>query len=187
MAGKRNVTDPRNALLISAVKIAVELKPRAFVLENVPGANLGSHHKYWHQVENILRATGYTTKTLVCRADSLGLAQIRTRLILVAVKKNHSVELQLPSYPKRALHEVLQGVEEKPNHHPEFLEKGSEQYLIAKAIRNNQKLCNVRGGPRSVHTWQIPEVFGKVTIREKNVLEALMVLRRRRFPEPCVC
>jgi len=51
--------------------------------------------------------------------------------------------------------------------------------MIAKRIGPGQKLCNVRGGPRSVHTWEIPEVFGGTTKSERALLEGIMYLRRK--------
>src|SRR3989442_659967 len=47
-----------------------------------------------------------------------------------------------------------------------------------KAFGPGQKLSNVRGGPRSVHTWNIPEVFGATTAAECALLETLMSVRR---------
>jgi DNA (cytosine-5)-methyltransferase 1 len=40
---------------------------------------------------------------------------------------------------------------------------------VFKAIKEGQKLCNVRHSKTSVYTWQIPEVFGEVTKREKVI------------------
>ena len=50
---------------------------------------------------------------------------------------------------------------------------------IAVHIGPGQRLSNVRQGPRSVHTWSIPEVFGRVTEHERRVLEAMSRMRRR--------
>ncbi len=66
-----------------------------------------------------------------------------------------------------------------PNHEPRVFELGSNEYKIAKKIMSGQKLCNVRGGNASVHTWDIPEVFGQTTKEEKEVLYSIMKLRRR--------
>jgi DNA (cytosine-5)-methyltransferase 1 len=60
-----------------------------------------------------------------------------------------------------------------------MLDPNSEMGRIAQRIRPGQKLCNVRGGPRAIHTWDIPEVFGRTTKGEKKLLEALLHLRRR--------
>ena len=41
-----------------------------------------------------------------------------------------------------------------------------------------QKLSNVRAGVASVHTWEIPEVFGKTNARERALLVRIMKMRR---------
>lgn len=51
---------------------------------------------------------------------------------------------------------------------------------VFKAVKQGQKLCNVRHASTSVYTWQIPEVFGKVTEREVLVLETISRHRRHK-------
>jgi DNA (cytosine-5)-methyltransferase 1 len=51
---------------------------------------------------------------------------------------------------------------------------------IIKAIGPGQKLCNVRHGPESVRTWDIPQAFGPVSAAERDILEAIARNRRHR-------
>lgn len=51
---------------------------------------------------------------------------------------------------------------------------------VFRAIRQGQKLCNVRHADTSVYTWQIPEVFGQVTEREITLLETISRHRRHK-------
>jgi DNA (cytosine-5)-methyltransferase 1 len=54
-----------------------------------------------------------------------------------------------------------------------------ERYeAIIKAIGPGQKLCNVRHGPESVRTWDIPQAFGPVTGAERDILETIARHRR---------
>ena len=48
------------------------------------------------------------------------------------------------------------------------------------AVKQGQKLCNVRHAATSVYTWQIPGVFGEVTEREILVLETISRHRRHK-------
>lgn len=50
--------------------------------------------------------------------------------------------------------------------------------IIMAHIKQGQKLCNVRHASTSVYTWDIPEVFGEVTEREKIILETIARNRR---------
>lgn len=51
---------------------------------------------------------------------------------------------------------------------------------VFRAIKQGQKLCNVRHADTSVYSWQIPEVFGAVTEREVLVLETISRHRRHK-------
>ena len=51
---------------------------------------------------------------------------------------------------------------------------------VFKAIGRGQKLCNVRHAKTSVYTWEIPEVFGAVTQRERAILETIGRHRRHK-------
>jgi DNA (cytosine-5)-methyltransferase 1 len=51
---------------------------------------------------------------------------------------------------------------------------------VFKAIKQGQKLCNVRHAATSVYTWEIPEVFGEVTERERIILETISKYRRHK-------
>jgi DNA (cytosine-5)-methyltransferase 1 len=55
-----------------------------------------------------------------------------------------------------------------------------EYELIFEHIKQGQKLCNVRHAATSVYTWQIPEVFGEVTERERLILEIIAKNRRHK-------
>jgi DNA (cytosine-5)-methyltransferase 1 len=51
---------------------------------------------------------------------------------------------------------------------------------VFKAISPGQKLCNVRHAASSVYTWQIPEVFGRVTSVQRSILETISKHRRHK-------
>jgi DNA (cytosine-5)-methyltransferase 1 len=51
---------------------------------------------------------------------------------------------------------------------------------VIKAIGPGQKLCNVRNGPESVRTWEIPNAFGEVSGEEKLILETIARNRRHK-------
>ena len=65
------------------------------------------------------------------------------------------------------------------HHEPELLPAHSVECRIAKHLCQGQKLCNVRVSDRAVHTWDIPEVFGSTSERERIVLNAVLRIRRR--------
>lgn len=178
-AGKRDLADKRNHLLPLAGRLAASLNPKVIVIENVAAAGSGAHRHYWEETESHLRSRHYRTHTLKANATEVGLPQTRSRLLLFAWRTRREIEFLPPSNTNGRLDETLNGVEHLQNHAPEPLESGSRDYLIACHIGPGQKLSNVRGGPRSVHTWNIPEVFGKTTSAECCMLEFIMRIRRQ--------
>lgn len=177
-AGMRRFDDPRNRLLIAAGKIALHFQPTVFIAENVAGSISGNHKVYWDRLEGLLRHDGYQTSLLICRADRMGLAQLRKRVILIAWRNRRSFRLSLPYSAPSLLRDTLTGIESTANHEPVHWPKGTKIGKIAAHIQQGQKLSNVRGGDRSVHTWDIPEVFGPTTVLERRVLEGIMRIRR---------
>lgn len=179
--GKRILEDPRNDLLLRAARLAVTIRPRVVVLENVAGVIAGNHSAYWAKTKNILKNAGYNTEQLICRTDAHGLPQIRKRVILIGWKGKRNDQIVLPQSDACSIRSVLYSIPSNlHNHSPVYLDSRSIDAVIANRIGPNQKLSNVRNSDRSVHTWDIPEVFGKTSKKEKEVLNALILRRRQR-------
>ncbi len=177
--GKRKLDDPRNQLLLVGGKIAIQCKPKVFIAENVPGVLSGKHKVYWDNLHTMLHSAGYQTIDIICSGMEIGLAQKRERIILIAWNTGKNVNFTLPKLPSKTLKDVLNNIEGNNNHDISYLDKNSAHYKIANKIKPGQKLSNVRGGPRSVHTWDIPSVFGKTTIKEREALSSILKLRRQ--------
>jgi DNA (cytosine-5)-methyltransferase 1 len=176
--GKRRLEDPRNSLILTAARLAVDLRPQVIVLENVSGAVSGAMAPLWGQVEQTIHHAGYRFQTHRVTSAHFGVPQIRRRVVLLAWKSRLS-NPHFRSLPAKSLRETLSGVGGLENHEPKELKRGSQEYQIALRIRPHQKLCNVRGGDRAVPTWEIPEVYGKTVASERQVLLAVQRLRRQ--------
>lgn len=177
--GKRRLDDPRNDLLLVTGRLAARYKPKLVIAENVPAVASGKHRKYWEGLHQILREAGYQTAELTCYGPKVGVPQRRRRLLLVGWRAKRTVTLEIPEVPGGSLRDALHKIEGASNHDLEYLECSSIDYQIAEKLKPGQKLSNVRSGPRSVHTWQIPEVFGSTTKKERDALEEILRLRRR--------
>lgn len=182
--GRRDLSDPRNNLLLTTGQIAKALKPQVIVAENVPGALAGEHKKYWSALEAMLKDAGYQAQTVLLQATAFGIPQLRKRIFLIAW--NTGVVVDPAKYfselttPTAGLADILADIPANcPNHNPKLLPEGSDDFLIATKIGPGRKLCNVRAGESAVHTWDIPEVFGKTNARQKKLLHRVMRLRRQ--------
>lgn len=176
--GPRKLEDPRNSLLLVAPRIARKLNPRIVIAENVPGAIAGKHKIYWDRLHDELRGMNYKTTDLHLNSMHFGVAQNRTRIILVAWKTKKEVEFY-NSVKHCSLADVLTSIDNLPNHNPVLIDPKSNDFKIALRIKQGQKLTNARGGDRSVHTWEIPEVFGRTNAKERIILETVLKLRRQ--------
>lgn len=178
LAGRRNPNDARNNLLPLVAELSAKIKPRVIVVENVVAVLSGQQSRYWAELGNRLRNYGYSTRTTIFNALELGLAQRRQRLFLFAWQNNNDFDIIVKSLPRTCLKKALNKANRQTNHDPKPLLFDSRLFRIAKRISPGQKLSNVRGGPRSVHTWDIPEVFGFTSKIERVLLEKVMRLRR---------
>lgn len=176
--GKRDIHDPRNTLYEKAAEIAVAINPQAIVLENVFGILSGHQSIHFDAAVALLLEAKYSINLIRLDAKDLGLPQSRKRVFVIATKNEQNIGHNLTK-KYSTLGQVLLGAENFPNHEPVVLEEGTAEIEIANSINPGQKLCDVRGGNASVHSWEIPEVFGTTTTKQKEILAATMKLRRR--------
>lgn len=178
-AGNRKYSDPRNNLLIRGGELALMLKTRVFVSENVMGSLSGELKAYWDNLNSMFLSNGYSTNFVRVNCLDIGMAQMRKRVLFFAWKDS-TKRIQWPNkVSPKSLVDVLEGVESAPNNIGYRIGSDDEKYKIASHIGQAQKLSNVRGGERAVATWEIPEVFGNVNDEEESILISLRNLRRR--------
>lgn len=84
--GGRDPLDPRNLMFWEFIRIVSELKPRAFLMENVAGL---THRHNWKLLQAVVRALvnlGYRCGGDVIRATDHGVPQLRHRFVLLGVR-----------------------------------------------------------------------------------------------------
>jgi DNA (cytosine-5)-methyltransferase 1 len=97
MRGTRDAGDERNQLFREYARLLRELRPRAFVMENVRGMVVGEMRPIFDEVLATLRACGYRVRARVLNAMWYGVPQSRQRVIFVGVRDDLGVE---PSHPE---------------------------------------------------------------------------------------
>jgi DNA (cytosine-5)-methyltransferase 1 len=83
MMGKRNLEDERNSLIFHFYRLVVELRPRYFVMENVPGMVAGEHKQLLEQLEHKFFSAGYGVRSRILNAADFGVPQRRRRLFVI--------------------------------------------------------------------------------------------------------
>jgi DNA (cytosine-5)-methyltransferase 1 len=177
--GARDPDDPRNELLTVPAQAARRFRPRFFLLENVPGLRSGAHAERLKHSAEELKSLGYKVMTIDVEMHKFGVPQRRRRILQLGWLGPGEFRLDLRESCPTDLAAALVDLDDAPNHAPVSLSRDSKAGRIVRRIRQGQKLCNVRSGEASVHTWNIPDVFGSVSDAETRVLESLLRLRRR--------
>lgn len=82
------LTDPRNNLIFEFLRIVDEIKPRAFVMENVPGLATNIGKPIFDQILERFKNLGYLTTHGVVNTSDYGIPQRRKRLILIGTRNS---------------------------------------------------------------------------------------------------
>lgn len=105
-AGKRQESDPRNQLFEKYADVVDTIRPRALVLENVPGMGVAHSTKgnadgkrvagtesYFHKLKRTLEGLGYDVRGEVLDASRYGVPQKRSRLIVLGLRRDVAAHL----------------------------------------------------------------------------------------------
>lgn len=105
------------------------------------------------------------------------------RLIPFALSFDSSDATQGSLLPARTIRDSIEDLKDISLHIPDHnvtYTWPAKYGRIFSRIGPGQKLCNVRHAATSVHTWDIPEVFGEITKDERIVLDTLSTNRRHK-------
>lgn len=97
--------DPRNALLLRYFDFVEHLKPKAFLVENVPGLLWPRHEKYLNNFLKLAKDHGYQVITgapLILNAKDYGVPQNRRRAFIFALRND--IILDDLEWPPKATH-----------------------------------------------------------------------------------
>lgn len=151
ISGKRDPNDPRNLLYLGFYEVVAAMRPKLFLMENVP--NLASMEKgrLLREIEDDFAGLGYRLSKKVLLASDFGVPQNRRRLFLVGTLSDDFFQFPTPiiSDPlKRVTSE--QAIGDLPEH---SLENGSN--YTSEPRSDYQKL--MRKSSNGVFNHQITE------------------------------
>jgi DNA (cytosine-5)-methyltransferase 1 len=100
--GKRDIADPRNALVGEFFRLVRELTPRSFIFDNVRGITFAPHSEFLHRQIARLEVMGYEVRRgfKILNAVHFGVPQSREHFFLFGVRYGE----QLPHYPTLKFH-----------------------------------------------------------------------------------
>lgn len=158
ISGPRKFHDPRNRLYLSFIRVVADLKPRAFVIENVPGlvglyggAIKESIIKEFNKLE-------YTVIPQILNAADYGVPQIRRRVFFVGLKGYNEFKFppeshigedswvcaedaisDLPLLDDRMGEEIEHYVSEPQNEYQEYARRNSSVVYNHQATNHTEK------------------------------------------------
>lgn len=97
ITGKREISDPRNDLVMHYVRLINTLKPKVFVMENVGGMVIGKMKSLFRDYMTSMKNLPYLVRCVLMNSKYYGVAQSRRRLIWIGVRKDIN---KTPIFPK---------------------------------------------------------------------------------------
>ncbi|VVB76428.1 Modification methylase MthTI [Candidatus Tiddalikarchaeum anstoanum] len=104
MAGRRNTKDPRNSLFMEFVRIVAGLKPKFFVMENVPGILTMKTEKgelVKDIIFNVYKMIGYNVEVKKLNAADYGVPQKRKRVVFIGTNTKKSITFPEPTHSQK--------------------------------------------------------------------------------------
>lgn len=128
--GTRILDDPRNELYLQFIRVLTALRPRVFLMENVPNMLLMAKGRFKREVLAAFRDAGYSNATVkVLAATDYGVPQLRRRAFFVGVRDDCQASFDLDLFltaalekqeqPKQTVHDALKDIPEQTAIHYE--------------------------------------------------------------------
>lgn len=131
--------DERNHLIEEYISKVIEIRPKMFILENVPGIEGKRGKNILHSALAKVEECGYFIHEKTLDAQDYGVPQRRRRVVIVGERKDHKTPLF--EYPKPQKHKIT--VREAIAYLPEPPEDGSEHPQISLHRRDRLSAKNI--------------------------------------------
>lgn len=102
IGGKRLSAEDSRDMLPHFIRAVAEARPRAFLMENVPGLCSSATREYFDSVVESLKGLGYAISWKVLNAADYGVPQKRRRLFVVGLKGNEAFDFPAPTHGPEA-------------------------------------------------------------------------------------
>lgn len=137
--------DERNQLVEKYINMVIEIRPKMFILENVPGIEGKRGHTILHNVLNSVEKCGYFIHEQILDAQDYNVPQRRRRVVIIGERKDHAQPyFQYPTPHKKrvTVRDTIANLPEPPldgSEHPE-ISLHRRDHLSAKNIARIQFL-----------------------------------------------
>lgn len=166
LTGTRNFDDKRNRLYLSFIEAVEALRPKAFLIENVPGIVRMYDGAVKNEIIKRLGDMGYIVEWKILCAADYGVPQIRTRAVFVGLQKKYG-KFEFPKPTNSPVNYItcLEAIGDLPSleknsgqEQSEYSKTPSSEYQ--KKMRKNAKLLHNHVGTN--HTEMVKSVIALV-------------------------
>ncbi len=183
---QKGFADTRGTLFFDVQRILYEhLKTvEGFILENVEGLvthdRVNKSDKTGRTLDTVMHVLkdelGFNASFVILNAADFGVPQYRKRVYIVGCKKKYGeINMKFKPLKEKPVGEVLEAG--LPTIKNEFSQKLLKHFKLEEL--NGKALKDKRGGSSNIHSWEF-EYKGKITNEEKDLLNALLLSRRKR-------
>ena len=96
VAGKQLGKDDERDLFPEAIRLILEIRPRAVMLENVRGFLDSGFEEYRDHIFTEIKKLGYVTHIKLLNASDYGVPQLRPRVVIVGIRKDQAGAFEYP-------------------------------------------------------------------------------------------
>lgn len=104
---RKTIHDKRNFLFTYYVKVVELVRPKYFLMENVPNLLTAENGYFKSEIEELFNGLGYNLKMGVLNASDYGVPQNRRRAIIIGKQKSKAPELPLPKNYKVTIWDAI--------------------------------------------------------------------------------
>lgn len=165
----------RGDLIYEVLRICKESNPEYIILENVSNIENIEKGEVLKTILKEFETIGYHTTCVPINSSQVGLAQDRKRVFIIGCKSK-TPNIIIKSKEAVSMKNVIDTTDETTAIPAAFLSKLlalPKDSLIGKSIKDK------RGGESNIHSWDI-DFHGKVSDRQKNLLNTLLLERRKK-------
>lgn len=93
---RKTIHDERNFLFKYYVEVVKLVKPRYFVMENVPNLLTAENGYFYREIEELFKSMGYSLKSGVLNASDYGVPQNRRRAVIIGKRDGAAPKPPMP-------------------------------------------------------------------------------------------
>ncbi len=157
-AGNQLGSNDERDLFPTALKIVSKIKPKAVLLENVPGLAEGKFADYRKAIREELELQGYWIDMKILQASDFGVSQLRPRFIIVALRKDIAPYFTWPQknpVPAKTVGELLYDLMSRNGWEGAAEWKKKANQIAPTLVGGSKKHGGPDLGPtRAKQTWQ---------------------------------